>query len=168
MRLTTFLVPVVLSLHENKTFTPELLQGYWNQLATNDPTIPSFCTCNKLLWELSANKKEYTIQFKAKCYDNLNVKVPLHGYIKNGSLYENFKFLPRIHKIDIDNVVLNNETYEVVELLADYNVIGLYKKTIYQLWSRKPMEWDSLKKYIKEARLKHKLDDIRITKCMIE
>lgn len=140
------------------SFSPKKLEGTWLQIATNDPSIPCFCKNHTLDWKLHPNEKNYDIQFKANCY--INVSVNLEGIISNGSLYENFKFLPKIHRINIVNIIEENDTYQLIETIG---YLHFYRKKIYQLWSRKPIDTQTITKFIENAEIKYNVTDIHIT-----
>lgn len=141
------------------TFVPKKLQGQWRQIATNDPTIPSFCKNHTLFWNLKSDNKNYEVQFKANCY--LNVYVNLEGKIEdNCTFYENLKYLPKIHRINIVNIIEENEKYQLIETIG---YLHFYRKKIYQLWSRTPIDQKDIKEFIKGAELKYNVTDIHIT-----
>jgi hypothetical protein len=139
------------------SFIPKKLQGQWNQIATNDPSIPRFCKNHTLDWKLK-NNKDYDVEFNANCY--INVSIHLEGKIENNTLYENFKFLPKIHRINIVNIVEENDTYQLVETIG---YLHFYRKKIYQLWSRKPIDTQTITKFIENAEIKYNVTDIHIT-----
>lgn len=139
-------------------FVPKKLQGHWHQIATNDPSIPNFCKNHTLIWELKDNKN-YQVQFNANCY--INVSLPLEGVIENNcTLYENFKYLPKIHRINIVNTIEENDTYEIIETIG---YLHFYRKKIYQLWSRKPIDTQKIKEFIENAELKYNVTNVQIT-----
>lgn len=141
------------------TFVPKKLQGHWHQIATNDPSIPSFCKNHTIDWKLHRDNKNYQVKFNANCY--INVSVHLEGKIEdNFTFYENFKYLPKIHRINIVNIVEENDTYQLIETIG---YLHFYRKKIYQLWSRKPIDIQNIKEFIKSAEIKYNITDIHIT-----
>jgi hypothetical protein len=155
MKFYSFIPSIITTI---KYFIPEKLQGHWYQVATNDPTIPHFCKNHTIEWKLASNKKDYYVKFLANC--TLNVTILLHGTIKNGTLYENFNHLPKIHKIDIVNIKEENNTYQLMEAIG---YLHFYNKRLYQLWTRTPLPICKVKEYIKNATEKYNVTDIKVT-----
>lgn len=143
------------------SFEPKKLEGKWYQLATNDPTIPNQCNYQKLSWILNNDNKNYEVNFESKCF-NVDIKIDLHGTIINNTLYENFKPLEKKHKNNIVNIVTKKNDYDIVELIAEYNVFNIYKKNIYQLWSRKILDKKHIQLYIDNAIKKYNISDVRL------
>jgi len=137
---------------------PKKLEGQWYQLATNDPTIPTGCKCNQLIWKWTPNEKEYDIKFYANCY-TLNVNVDIHGIIQNNTMYDNFKPFQRVNQNKIINVIGD---YEMIEILTEYNIFHMFKKRIYQLLSRRKIPLQEVKTYIHNAENMYNVSGIRV------
>lgn len=153
-------IPIIMKIIH---YDPFKLEGKWYQIATNDPTIPSYCKSQKVNWKLKPNNKEYEFEFSTKCYNKLDIKVNIHGDIVNKELYENFKPLIKKYKNNIVNIVEENNKYNIVEFIAKFHIFNIYHKNIYQLWSRKELSDSEIHKYIDNAQIKYHIDDIRIT-----
>jgi len=146
-------------------FNPKRLEGRWHQLATNDPTIPSLCKNQTLYWKLNKNQKEYEIDFHATCGGGCiqqPISVSLHGDIKNFTFYENFKSFPKVYRNQVVSIEVVGNTYNIVELIAEIHLFGLFKKRIYQLWCRKPIPVEKIKNYIQRAQETYNVTHVRI------
>lgn len=143
-------------------FNPQRLEGRWHQLAANDPTIPSLCKNRTLDWKLHINQKEYEVAFNTLCGQQ-PVTVFLHGDIRNFTFYENFKTFPKVYRNQVVSIEVVDNTYHIVELIAEFHLFGMFKRRIYQLWSRKHIPIDTIIKYIQRAQTKYNVTNVRMT-----
>lgn len=139
------------------------LEGTWNQVATNDPTIPPFCTRHLLRWTLGPDKESYTIDFRATCFGLLKVHIPLHGIIRNGTLYENVMYLPPVFKVQVVDVESLDNKLERVQFIVDLDFAGFYRKKVWQMWSRDPLTRATVQRYIEAAQTVYQVKDVWIT-----
>lgn len=99
--------------------------GEWYVMATNEPTMPSFCTCGVLTWSVdgdpSASVKHYHYTFAPRCLGK-GVSITCKGEARDpqhpGSLMENAALFNHTVAKLVPNMIFDKVT------LADGNVIG--------------------------------------------
>jgi hypothetical protein len=101
------------------------MEGDWYLLATNEPTLPSFCTCGLIAWHLDSDKPvaAYHYDMASKCFGhdspvNFTMKGEARDPKRPGLLSENMAFFNHSIAPFVPNMIMD------VEELPDGNTIG--------------------------------------------
>jgi hypothetical protein len=118
-------------------WSPQIYQGLWYQIATDEPTMPSFCNCATLNWTVTG-PATFTDHFAARC--GLNLSFALRGSLStNASEPSNLKEGVAAG-LEVPNMVFN----VTIDAAGQYTTarvfsclgLGLYS---FQLLSRVPV-----------------------------
>jgi len=100
------------------------MQGDWYMLATNEPTIPSFCTCGRSTWHLDSDGpvKEYHYGLVTKCLGKDAPAFTMKGEARDlkrpGDLAENMEFFNHSVAPYVPDMIFD------VQQLPDGNIIA--------------------------------------------
>lgn len=132
-------------------FSIDDFAGKWYLVATNEPTIPSFCTCGINTYRIHSNDGWYSYKNTDNCVGAINISVPIKGETSQdpaspGYLRENFG--PFNHTIrNLDPNMIFEATYVdgVMDLAITYACISkrLYSFDVLSRsssWTQKELE----------------------------
>ena len=129
-----------------KSFSADSLSGLWYMVATNEPTLPSGCTCSTNNYTVSTADLTYSYVNADRCYDSMDINVHISGEIdadNQGSLVENGVVHGHVLKplkpnyifaLDLDS---NGEPTIVYTYACLGKVLGLKEEFSFNVLSRK-------------------------------
>eukprot|EP00759_Apiculatamorpha_spiralis_P048177 PhF_6_TR4351/c0_g1_i1/m.5863/K03098/APOD; apolipoprotein D and lipocalin family protein len=113
-------------------FQPHRYQGLWYQVATNEPTMPSFCTCGTLNWTITSNTTFQDV-FSAKC--GFPFRLPLVGQLSTNASEPGYLHEGPALSLTVPNMVFNiSSDYQFATV---YSCLGLGLFSL-QILSRTP------------------------------
>jgi len=115
------------------TFDPYRYQGLWYQVATNEPTMPSFCTCGTLNWTVTS-PTTFSDGFSSKC-GGLPLHLPLEGTLSSNASAPGFLHEGPSMSLLVPNMVFYVQ--DAYQFAAVYSCVYWGKFSL-QLLSRTP------------------------------